>query len=202
LRITDLHQGIVWGTQTPETALDERLINRFDYDGDFGTVLNRFLVQAVLGYPLTVYGSGGQTRAFIHIRDTVRGIEQSLRNPPARGDRVRILNQVTETHRVLDLATMVSEVSGTPYQMVDNPRFEHAENELEVSNEQFLDLGIRPTRLHDALLTEVTDIARRYIDRCDTSTIPARSVWQQAQADLADAEDVASASGPAPLAAE
>jgi UDP-sulfoquinovose synthase len=74
LRITDLHQGIIWGTQTPETALDERLINRFDYDGDFGTVLNRFLVQAVLGYPLTVYGSGGQTRAFIHIRDTVRGI--------------------------------------------------------------------------------------------------------------------------------
>jgi UDP-sulfoquinovose synthase len=104
LRITDLHQGIVWGTQTPETALDERLINRFDYDGDFGTVLNRFLVQAALGYPLTVYGSGGQTRAFIHIRDTVRGVELALRNPPAPGERVRILNQVTETHRVLDLA--------------------------------------------------------------------------------------------------
>ena len=186
LRITDLHQGIVWGTQTPETALDERLINRFDYDGDYGTVLNRFLVQAVLGYPLTVYGSGGQTRAFIHIRDTVRGIELSLRNPPAQGERVRILNQVTETHRVLDLAMLISELSGTPYWLVDNPRFEQAENELEVSNEQFLDLGLQPTRLHDALLAEVTDVARRYIDRCDTSTIPASSVWQQPHLDRPD----------------
>jgi UDP-sulfoquinovose synthase len=183
LRITDLHQGIVWGTQTPETALDERLINRFDYDGDFGTVLNRFLVQAVLGYPLSVYGSGGQTRAFIHIRDTVRAIELSLRSPPLRGERVRILNQVTETHRVLDLAILVSALSGTPYRLIDNPRFEHAENELEVNNEQFLDLGLQPTRLHDALLAEVTDVARRYIDRCDTSTIPASSVWQQPHAD-------------------
>jgi UDP-sulfoquinovose synthase len=203
LRITDLHQGIVWGTQTQETALDERLINRFDYDGDFGTVLNRFLVQAALGYPLTVYGSGGQTRAFIHIRDTVRGIELSLRNPASRGQRVNIFNQVTETHRVLDLAKLVSAVSGTPYRLIDNPRFEQAENELEVSNEQFLDLGIQPTRLNDALLDEVTDVARRYIHRCDTSAIPASSVWRQPQADVpSELADIPNLTESVPVAPE
>ena len=99
LRITDLHQGIVWGTQTDQTALDERLINRFDYDGDYGTVLNRFLMQAAIGHPLTVHGTGGQTRAFIHIRDTVRCIEIALNNPPEPGSKVLVRNQITETHR-------------------------------------------------------------------------------------------------------
>ena len=100
VRVTDLHQGIVWGTQTAETRLDERLINRFDYDGDYGTVLNRFLMQAAVGYPLTVHGTGGQTRAFIHIQDTVRCIQLAIENPPERGDRVRVFNQMTECHRV------------------------------------------------------------------------------------------------------
>ena len=104
LRITDLHQGIVWGTQTPETRLDPRLINRFDYDGDYGTVLNRFLMQAAVGYPLTVHGTGGQTRAFINIQDTVRCIELALDNPPERGERVKVMNQMTECRRVRDLA--------------------------------------------------------------------------------------------------
>ena len=99
-RVTDLHQGIVWGTQTAETRLDERLINRFDYDGDYGTVLNRFLMQAAVGYPLTVHGTGGQTRAFIHIQDTVRCIQLAIENPPERGERVRVFNQMTECHRV------------------------------------------------------------------------------------------------------
>ena len=107
LRITDLHQGIVWGTQTQQTARDERLINRFDYDGDYGTVLNRFLMQAALGHPLTVHGTGGQTRAFIHIRDTVRCIEIALTNPPSAGDRPAVFNQVTETYRVGELAELV-----------------------------------------------------------------------------------------------
>src|SRR5690554_1863427 len=107
LRITDLHQGIVWGTNTPETSLDERLINRFDYDGDYGTVLNRFLVQAAVGHPITVHGTGGQTRAFIHIRDTVRCIELALANAPATGSKVKILNQMTQTHRVRDLAQLI-----------------------------------------------------------------------------------------------
>jgi UDP-sulfoquinovose synthase len=178
LRITDLHQGIVWGTQTPETALDQRLINRFDYDGDYGTVLNRFLMQAALGYPLTVHGTGGQTRAFIHIRDTVRCIALAIANPPQRGERVNIFNQMTESYRLIDLAKMISEMSGTPYQFVANPRNEAAENELLVANDRFLGLGLEPTKLQDGLLTEVQDIARKYIYRCSPTKIRCTSLWQ------------------------
>jgi UDP-sulfoquinovose synthase len=180
LRITDLHQGIVWGTQTPQTALDPRLINRFDYDGDYGTVLNRFLMQAALGYPLTVHGTGGQTRAFIHIRDTVRCIALAIANPPQRGERVNIFNQMTESYRLIDLAKMISEMSGTPYELVENPRNEAAENELRVTNDRFLGLGLEPTKLQDGLLTEVQDIARKYIYRCDPSKIRCTSFWQAA----------------------
>jgi UDP-sulfoquinovose synthase len=180
LRITDLHQGIVWGTQTPEAALDQRLINRFDYDGDYGTVLNRFLMQAALGYPLTIHGTGGQTRAFIHIRDTVRCIALAIANPPQRGERVNIFNQMTESYRLIDLAKMISEMSGTPYQFVENPRNEAEENELRVANERFLGLGLEPTKLQDGLLAEVQDIARKYIDRCDRRKIRCTSLWQAA----------------------
>ena len=177
LRITDLHQGIVWGTQTRDTERDERLINRFDYDGDYGTVLNRFLMQAALGYPLTVHGTGGQTRAFIHIRDTVRCIELAIANPPQRGERVNIFNQMTETHRLIDLAKMISEMSGTPYQLVDNPRNEAPENDLDVTNDRFLGLGLHPTRLQQGLLSEIQNIARKYVSRCDPSKIPCTSRW-------------------------
>ena len=110
LRITDLHQGIIWGTNTPQTLRDERLVNRFDYDGDYGTVLNRFLIQAAIGYPLTVHGTGGQTRAFIHIQDSVRCVELALGDAPQAGERVRIFNQMTETHRVRDLGAAVPDV--------------------------------------------------------------------------------------------
>jgi UDP-sulfoquinovose synthase len=182
LRITDLHQGIVWGTQTRETALDERLINRFDYDGDYGTVLNRFIMQAAIGYPLTVHGTGGQTRAFIHIRDTVRCIELAIANPPQRGARVNIINQMTETHRVIDLAQLVSELTGTPYYLVDNPRQESADNDLDVTNERVLALGLKPTRLREQLLEEVANVARKYAYRCNRSKIPCDSKWRPAAA--------------------
>ncbi len=178
LRITDLHQGIVWGTQIPQTALDERLVNRFDYDGDYGTVLNRFLMQAAIGHPLTVHGTGGQTRAFIHIRDTVRCVQIALENPPERGDKVKVFNQVTEVHRLRDLAAMISRLTGVEVAYLPNPRREAPENELNVSRENFLALGLNPTRLSEGLLEEARDIAMRYKDRADVTKIIARSTWR------------------------
>ena len=181
VRITDLHQGIVWGTQTEETRQDERLINRFDYDGDYGTVLNRFLMQAAVEHPLTVHGSGGQTRAFIHIQDTVRCIELALKNAPKRGERVKILNQMTESHRVRDLARMIAEMTGAEIANVPNPRHEADENELVVANDQFRHLGLKPITLAQGLLDEVTDVARRYADRADLSKVPCVSHWNAAR---------------------
>ena len=181
VRVTDLHQGIVWGTNTTETSRDERLVNRFDYDGDYGTVLNRFLMQAAVGYPLTVHGTGGQTRAFIHIQDTVRCVELALTHPPRPGERVRILNQMTETHKVRDLAELVAKLTGGTVAMVPNPRKESAENDLHVRNDLFLDLGLKPTTLSEGLLLEVSEIAKKYKDRADLAKIPATSLWTKAQ---------------------
>jgi UDP-sulfoquinovose synthase len=178
LRITDLHQGIVWGTQTGQTSRDERLINRFDYDGDYGTVLNRFLMQAAIGHPLTVHGTGGQTRAFIHIRDTVRCVEIAITNPPQSGDRVRVLNQMTECHRLLDLAKMIADEMGADIAYLPNPRREAEENDLVVTNDQFLALGLDPTTLSEGLLEEGREVAYRYRHRADPTKIIARSVWK------------------------
>ena len=198
VRITDLHQGIVWGTQTKETRLDPRLINRFDYDGDFGTVLNRFLMQAAVNYPLTVHGTGGQTRAFIHIQDTVRCIQLAIENPPARGERVQVFNQMTETHRVRDLAKLVAELTGAEIDYVDNPRKEDAENDLFVANDNFLELGLEPTTLRGDLLSEVTEIAKALRRVAATSRrSPAPPSGSSASRSPAD-EESGFQSGPSP----
>ena len=177
IRVTDLHQGIVWGTQTNETRLDDRLINKFSYDGDYGTVLNRFLVQAAIDHPLTVYGTGGQTRAFININDTVSCIVIALSNPPEAKERVKIFNQMTETHKVRDLAELISRKTGVGINYTKNPRNEGAENELYVEHQCFLDLGLVPTTLDIGLMDEITQIAKKYSYRCDRSKIMSKSYW-------------------------
>lgn len=183
LRITDLHQGIVWGTNTPQTVKDDRLVNRFDYDGDYGTVLNRFLMQGAMGVPLTVYGTGGQTRGFIHITDTANCIDIAINNPPKNGDRVEIFNQIAETRRVRDIAALVADMTGVEVNNIPNPRQEAAENELDVSNRKFCNLGLDPIYLDTGLFDEVTEIVKKYKDRCDPEKILPASFWNKKRAE-------------------
>ena len=136
-------------------------------------------MQAAVRYPLTVHGTGGQTRAFINIQDTVRCIELAISTPPDRGQRVRILNQMTETHRVRDLAKIVSQITGAEIDYVENPRNEDPENELYVENRQLLSLGLEPITLAEGLLQEITEITEKYAHRCDLDKVPARSLWRK-----------------------
>jgi len=183
VRITDLHQGIVWGTNTEATLKDPRLTNRFDYDGDYGTVLNRFLMQAAIGYPLSVHGTGGQTRAFIHIKDSVKCVQIALENPPIPGERVKIFNQMTESHQVGELAKKVASLTGAKINYLPNPRNEAVENDLIVDNKCFIELGLNPTTLDNGLLEEVVEVAKKYSNRCDLKRIPCVSSWTKKQAE-------------------
>jgi UDP-sulfoquinovose synthase len=183
LRATDLNQGVVYGTMTDEVALSEALINRFDYDEVFGTVLNRFCVQAAIGHPLTVYGKGGQTRGFLDIRDTVRCVEIACLNPAARGE-CRVFNQFTEQFSVLDLAHMVQtagEKLGLTVEVdhLPDPRVEAEEHYYNAKHSKLTDLGLRPHLLSDSLLDSLMNVALQYRDRIDPAVMLPRINWRQ-----------------------
>jgi len=183
LRATDLNQGVVYGTMTDEVALDEALINRFDYDEIFGTVLNRFCVQAAIGHPLTVYGKGGQTRGFLDIRDTVRCVEIACLNPAAQGE-CRVFNQFTEQFSVLDLARMVQtageELGLTiEFDHISDPRVEAEEHYYNAKHSKLIELGLKPHLLSDSLLDSLMNVALKYRDRIDTAVMMPRVNWRQ-----------------------
>jgi UDP-sulfoquinovose synthase len=183
LRATDLNQGVVYGTTTDETAMDEALINRFDYDDVFGTVLNRFCVQAAIGQPLTVYGKGGQTRGFLDIRDTVRCIEIACENPAKKGE-CRVYNQFTERFSVLDLARMVESAGkklglSVEIDHLPDPRVESEEHYYNAKHSKLVDLGLEPHLLSNALLDSLVNIALQYRDRIDASLMLPQVNWRE-----------------------
>lgn len=182
LRATDLNQGIVYGTRTDETAASPALANRYDYDHIFGTVLNRFCVQAALGHPLTVYGRGGQTRSFLDIRDTVRCVEIALTHPAQPGE-YRVFNQFTETFSVAELAERVKRVAGElqlPCEIasIPNPRSEREEHYYRCVNTNLRSLGLEPTPLSDARIAELIGLAGEHRDRVDLRLIPPQVAWR------------------------
>ena len=177
IKITDLHQGIVWGTQTRLTKLHDDLVNRFDYDGIYGTVLNRFIVESAVNHPLTVYGTGGQRRAFIHIEDTAECIRRVVETLPSV-DKVRIFNQVSEVRGVKELADLVSSKTGSQIQFVENPRKEKSQNDLYVENIGLKSLGFNPKLLNDSLIDDIIFISELYKDNILKETIDgAWSKW-------------------------
>ena len=182
LRATDLNQGVVYGTLTNEVEIDEALINRFDYDEVFGTVLNRFCAQAAVGHPLTVYGKGGQTRGFLDIRDTVRCIELACMNPAARGE-CRVFNQFTEQFSVLELARMVQAAArkmGMPVEIdfLAPPRVEAESHYYNAKHSKLIDLGLKPHNLSDSLLDSLMNVAIKYSDRIDSSLFLPQVEWR------------------------
>jgi UDP-sulfoquinovose synthase len=187
LRATDLNQGVVYGAVTPETELNEALVNRFDYDEVFGTVLNRFCAQAATGHPLTVYGKGGQTRGFLDIRDTVKCIEIACLNPAARGE-CRVFNQFTEQFSVLDLAALVRTAATelglhVEVEHLPDPRVEFEQHYYNAKHSKLIDLGLEPHFLSDALLDSLVNIAIRYRDRIDASMFLPRVNWRSVSND-------------------
>ncbi|MGK7913747.1 MAG: NAD-dependent epimerase/dehydratase family protein [Synechococcus sp.] len=183
LRATDLNQGVVYGVLTDETGADERLVNRLDYDGVFGTALNRFCIQAAVGHPITVYGKGNQTRAFLDIRDTVRCVELAIAKPAEPGE-FRVLNQFTEMFSINDLAMMVKK-AGTALGLdveiknIDNPRIEAEDHYFNAKNTKLLDLGLQPHMLSDSLLDSLLNYAVKYRDRADKNQILPKVTWKR-----------------------
>jgi len=195
LRATDLNQGVVYGTVTDEVVLDEALINRFDYDDVFGTVLNRFCIEAAAGHPLTVYGKGGQTRGFLDIRDTVRCIEIACLNPANRGE-CRVFNQFTEQFSVLELAEMVQAAARklgmrVKIEHLAAPRVESEEHYYNAKHSKLIDLGLEPHHLSDSLLDSLMNIAIRYQDRIDTSLFLPQVQWRKGRNERARQPGVA-----------
>ncbi len=179
LKSTDLNQGIVYGAETEETAMDPRLATRFDYDGVFGTVLNRFCVQAVVSHPLTVYGTGGQTRGMLDLRDTVRCIELACMNPPADGE-YRVFNQFTEEFTLTQLADLVKELRPTAkIEHLENPRVEAPEHYYHAKHTHLMDLGLEPHLLSDTLLHQVFGVVERHRDRVNLAAIRPAVNWRQ-----------------------
>ena len=186
LRATDLNQGVVYGTVTPQTERDPRLMNRFDYEEVFGTVLNRFCVQAAIGHPLTVYGNGSQTRGYLDIRDTVRCIELAIDNPAERGE-MRVFNQFTEEFSVRQLAELVIDAStklGVEARLenIENPRVEKYDHYYNAAHTKLLDLGLEPHYLGDGLLDSLMNIAIQYNDRIDRDVVMPSVDWRTGKA--------------------
>jgi UDP-sulfoquinovose synthase len=182
LRATDLNQGVVYGIETPQTRLDERLATRFDYDELFGTALNRFAVQAVIGYPLTVYGKGGQTRGFLNIVDTLQCVQLTAENPPAQGE-YRVFNQFTEVFNVGGLAEKVRHAAaelGMDVQVdhVPNPRLELEEHYYNPTHTKLLSLGLQPTLLSETLIESMLQVIQAYQDRVLVDVIAPATQWR------------------------
>jgi UDP-sulfoquinovose synthase len=179
LRATDLNQGVVYGQQTPETALDERLATRFDYDAIFGTVLNRFTIQAVIGHPLTVYGTGGQIRGIIDIRDTVRCIQIACENPASRGE-FRVFNQMTESLSVKEIASTVAGAfpGDVTIENLENPRIEAPEHYYKVKHTKLVELGLEPHLLSDTLIESMFDITKQHAHRVRIEALRPTVNWR------------------------
>ena len=179
LRATDLNQGIVYGVLTEETGMDELLVNRLDYDGVFGTALNRFCIQAAVGHPLTVYGKGSQTRAMLDIRDTVRCVELAIQTPADPGE-FRVFNQFTEMFSINDIKKAGNSLGlDVEVKNVENPRVETEEHYFNAINTNLLDLGLQPHLLSDSLLDSLLNFAVKYKDRVDYEQIMPKVSWRK-----------------------
>jgi len=177
IRITDLHQGVVWGTNTDETMLHKDLNNRYDYDGDYGTVLNRFIMQAACNYPLTIHGTGNQVRPFININNTADCILLAAENKK-KFNGVQIFNQLTETHRLITLAKKIKKITNCKINHHKNPRFENENNTLIAKPVGLIELGLKPIYLDNDILTNEINIAKKYSHRVLKNSILAKSQWK------------------------